>query len=252
MRYKLLIAVVVVGFLFGIGIDLSQASILAGGGGHSFSLYFDENGHGLYSQNGGALVNDPGHMMLDPTGGVAGNVLYYVLPEFTGTGDVRIWEDPYTIELVGTELTAIGTISDVLRFTDVNINGVLTPVMIYYSDVGDPDLADTGLPQNLQPNDVWLQGGNLRFGIVENGIEGGYRDFVWAPDGAGLGNQYFGISDVPEAASIIIWFGLSSLFVMRVWRQRRIAVPATQSRREPWSDESRMAIHQIIERGFRH
>jgi hypothetical protein len=57
---------------------------------------------------------------------------------------------------------------------------------------------------------------------------------------------------VPEAASIIIWFGLSSMFVMRVWRRRRIAVPATPSRRLQWSDESRIAIHQMIERGYRH
>jgi hypothetical protein len=54
---------------------------------------------------------------------------------------------------------------------------------------------------------------------------------------------------VPEPASLIIWslFGLGSMFGVRVWRQRKIAVPAS---RQPWSDENRMAISQIIERGL--
>jgi hypothetical protein len=241
MRYKLVGVMVVVGFLFGIGVNYSLASIdQAGGGGSSFNLYFDENGNGSYDKDGLGSVNDPGQTMLDITGGAPGKqVLYYVLPEVTGHGDVRIWED-----FEG------GTISDVLRFQQILIQGVITNVMIYYSDLGDADLADTGLPVNPNYRDTWPDGQGV--GAVENGIEGGVRGFTWNPDGAGAGNQYFGISDVPEAASIIIWFGLSSLFVMRIWRRRRITVPATPSSRLHWSDESRMAIHQIIERGCRH
>ncbi len=67
---------------------------------------------------------------------------------------------------------------------------------------------------------------------------------------SGTPTAWFGpnLQAIPEPATIIIWslLGGASWFGVRVWRQRRIAVPA---RRQPWSDESRMAIHQMIERG---
>jgi hypothetical protein len=68
---------------------------------------------------------------------------------------------------------------------------------------------------------------------------------TWAPSRSDV---------IPEPASLIIWalFGLGSMFGVRVWRRRGIAVPATPARHQPWSDESRMAIHQIIEKGCRH
>jgi len=60
------------------------------------------------------------------------------------------------------------------------------------------------------------------------------------------------VPPIPEPATIIIWslLGGASWLGMRVWRRRGIAVPATPTR-QPWSDESRMAIHQMIERGYR-
>jgi len=72
-------------------------------------------------------------------------------------------------------------------------------------------------------------------------------------------NPYYGaaldsvsVDPIPEPVSLIIWslFGLGTMFGLRVWRRRGIAVPATPTR-QPWSDESRMAIHQMIERGYR-
>jgi hypothetical protein len=77
---------------------------------------------------------------------------------------------------------------------------------------------------------------------------GGDRDFQ------DIVIQLDAVSTVPEPISILIWslFGLGSVFGVRVWRQRRISVPTGPARRQPWSDENRMAIHQIIERGYRH
>lgn len=246
MRYKLFMAMVVVGLLFGMAANLAQAAILAGGG-NSFTLKFDENGNGSINWNFAGYVPLQGELAPDPANGGA-LALRYLLPELVVAGDVRLWENysPFY------PTDPPGKISDVLRFTnDAGIlettEGVQTTYateMFYYSDIGDNDLADTGIPANLVPNDLG--------GIWECNLGGtpeSYEPFRWSPGGA---NIYLGVSDVPEAASIIIWFGLSSLFVMRVWRRRRIAVPATPSRRLHWSDESRMAIHQIIERGYRH
>ena len=92
----------------------------------------------------------------------AGNLIY-ILPAPVVTGDVRIWED-----FLG------GTLSDVLRFTNLNgdLNGGLNgTIMIVYSDKawpGEiPDKADVGLPTNLVPRD----GG----GVLEVSPEGKQR-----------------------------------------------------------------------------
>ena len=166
-----------------------------------FTIYFDENGNGSWvpasvpgwPPPAGTLNPGFGSMQADPT--QAGNPLRltYMLPvgqigsggQPIGpvlSGDVVVWED-----YVG------GTISDVLRFT--NPNGVLdgnydATEMIYYSDVGDADLADTGFPTSFYyEND-----------IIEQGIEG-FNGIDWEPGGP-ANNIYIGISDVPEPTSL--------------------------------------------------
>jgi hypothetical protein len=163
-------------------------------------LTFDENGNGTWEDPDPVSWN--GFMAPDNTGGVAGSVLFYMVP-FAPVpgGDVRIWED-----------ASMTVLSDVLRFTDANGNHEITDWadrFIFYSDVGDADLADTGLPVNLQT--VFYDGG----GVVETGVEGGYRDFLYAA-------VYHGISDVPEPGSLaVVGVGVASAFVLRRSRESR-------------------------------
>ncbi len=53
------------------------------------------------------------------------------------------------------------------------------------------------------------------------------------------------IAPIPEPASVLVWclLGAGSWLGMRVWRRRRIPVG-----RQPWSNENRQAIHEIIAR----
>jgi hypothetical protein len=55
---------------------------------------------------------------------------------------------------------------------------------------------------------------------------------------------------VPEPATMIIWsfLSISAGLGLHLW-QRKIRPGVYPSNRTPWSDETRMAIHQIIERG---
>jgi hypothetical protein len=141
---------------------------------------FDENGNGSINVNGTGFVPLVGHMEPDPTG-VVPFALTYHLPELVACGDARIWEDDTRT-----------IVSDVLRFT--NAIGTLTGAcdrMIFFSDVGDADLADVGIPANFFGND----GG----GVVENGVEGDFRDFNY-----GSVNLYHGISDVPEPSTLAL------------------------------------------------
>jgi hypothetical protein len=99
------------------------------------------------------------------------------------------------------------------------ISGISTSAQWIWAGVNFEDLADPIKDPNLEYNNLWIKGV---------------------------------INTIPEPASILIWslFGLGTMFGLRVWRRRGIAVPATPTR-QPWSDESRMAIHQMIERGYR-
>jgi hypothetical protein len=159
---------------------LEARAQLAGteGGPGFFTLNFDENANGLMNLNGAGWAAHPGGMATDPHTGIL-QLLYTVnAAGVVANGDVRIYDNS-----IG------GHISDVLRFTDLNGNmaGQTADRMFFYSDDMDGDLADTGIPAVLFPND----GG----GILEvNGA------FTWVPNGAGF-NVYNGISDVPEPAS---------------------------------------------------
>jgi hypothetical protein len=172
-----------------------------------FTLHFDENGNGSFDlRNGQGLQPDRGIMLPDPTQPGLFSLTYMLPVAGLVNGDVRVWEDP--------NMTLL---SDWMRFTDANGNlgGVTADRMIYYSDVGDPDLADTGFPT-----------GTFHFvdngGIVEQPqppVEGN-NGFVWQPDGPN-GITYIGISDVPEPVSFGLML-LGGLLGLRrlLWRKQ--------------------------------
>src|SRR5258708_3867610 len=106
-----------------------------------FILRFDENCNGTVSTDGGLTYQPaPCSLMSDPTpGGVAGNVVTYLLPNFVITGDVGVLENGSNTEL-----------SDVLSFTNAagDLSGnVVGDRMIFYSLLGEgKDLAETSFP----------------------------------------------------------------------------------------------------------
>jgi hypothetical protein len=104
----------------------------------AFEITFDENGNGCVD-NSDHICTTPLTFTTapDPTGRVAGDVLIYTLPGDVFEGDVGISD-------FGT-----GTLSDVLTFTDANggLSGT-GDLMIFYSELGGSDLADSGLPGN--------------------------------------------------------------------------------------------------------
>ena len=104
----------------------------------AFILSFDENGNGcLENSDHNCTTPVVGTLEADPTGRVAGDVLVYQLPETVTTGDVGVGD-------FGTN-----TLSDVLTFTNANgdTSGAFDGnLMIFYSELGGSDLADTGFP----------------------------------------------------------------------------------------------------------
>jgi hypothetical protein len=162
---------------------------LSPGSGDPFTLWFDENAHGLISINGGPVMSNPGLLGVEPLSGMI--ALYYSLPEAVGPGDIGISE-------------ATGDLSDGLRFE----NGLFgVPAVMFYfsdnSDANDVDLADTGFPAGFSCCSV-----------AEVGPEGN-NHFDYFPGG----NVYHGISDVPEPGGLGL-FGAGMLGLVGVFRRK--------------------------------
>lgn len=172
---------------------------------------FDENGHATITQSsGGGTVTQMGTLQSDPANRIPGAplALTFKLPQPVISGDVSFTEPG-------------GGISDWLRFTDASgvISGGATnaasTVMLFYSGTGDSALADTGFAGNLGTGNV--------FASSEIGPENGTNGFDYRPGGVPypLNNEYVGISDVAEPATLaVLGFGLAAMGLVGRRRSR--------------------------------
>ena len=175
-----------------------------------FTFDFDENGAGSVDlRNGAGFISLQGQLMPDPTQAGDPMVLTYLLPDLVVNGDVRIGDNASQTIL-----------SDVLRFTDANgdLTGRTADRMIFYSadGPGGPDLADTGLPSTLFPEDDG-------FGPVESAN----GSFTWAPGGP-TDDVFNGVSEVPEPGTLAL-LGLGGGALLCAARRRRIAPRGSSS-----------------------
>jgi PEP-CTERM motif-containing protein len=178
----------------------------------SAQLYtFDENGNS--SGPSSAPPISPGALQPDPSGGLAVPVLVYNLALPVITGDVVLLEP-------GNPATG-GQYSDVVRFW--NPTGANATQIIFYSDVSatDPanDLADTGLPQLINPvfiNEVGPEGNN---GALYTPAPGGPGSVAGA-----VGLQYNIISDVPEPSALALAALAGGLLLFTLKRRTQIKV----------------------------
>ena len=150
----------------------------------AFVFQFNENGTACVVDAAGGCAANPvqGVLAPDPTHRVAGDVLIYHLPSDVTAGDVGIND-------FGTQ-----TLSDILSFTnsDGTLTGASATLMIFYSELGGPALADTGFP---------LTG--LSANYIVGTSENANGTFDWEPGG----NSYFGTSPegVPEPITLSLF-----------------------------------------------
>lgn len=159
-----------------------------------FRFQFDENGNGRYEMPGTGWITNNGFVGIDPSGGLPNtNVLMYKLPEAVGAGDIAFYENGKS--------PTVDYLSDVFRFWNSAV--AAESYLIFYSDIGDPDLADTGFPHDLSPY-IWIE---------ESGVEGGTQWCVWDL-GYPNNNRYEGLSDVGvpgPAAALPMLVGLAAI-----------------------------------------
>jgi hypothetical protein len=158
---------------------------------------------------GGPTTSFPSLIGPDPSGGVAGPVLIYLLPFAVTPGDVILREPP--------PIGSTGTNSDIVRFWNSTAGN--QSEIIFYSDFSPTDPpdspADVGLPFQLQP---------LVVSIPEVGPEGNngaiYAPAAGMPGSTSAPIQYNIISDVPEPGSMALLLGgVGVLFGIRRFRR---------------------------------
>ena len=169
----------------------SQAGIVV-------NVTFDEFGNGTTDYQAPTHAM-PSGVIPDPSGGVAGNALVYLLPFTPIAGDLKLQEN----------VAGVLVISDVVRFFGQE--------MIFYSDLDDGPVApaDTGLPGALSTNVVT---------IPEVGPEGN-NGAVYTPTAGQPGyfnsdfNPTYNLtsdSPVPEpATNALLGLGLAGLGLLK-------------------------------------
>ena len=167
----------------------------------------DEFGNGS-TDFGSPLHSLPSGLIADPSGGLPGAALVYLLPFPVVDGDVQL------NEIVGTN----SVLSDVIRF----VTSGNTSFMIFYSDNGDgvDAPADTGLPQNALTNVLLIQevGPEGANGALYSPAAGqpGFISTDFSP-------AYNIVSDsagVPEPGSMLLMAaGLAGLGLRRFYRR---------------------------------
>jgi choice-of-anchor C domain-containing protein len=245
MRYKLIAAIVVVCFLFGMGVNSSLAAIVLNGS-------FEEGNYVPNSSGFETLINGN----TDITGWtVTGLSIDWIGSywqaadlskslDLAGLGDGGVLQSLLTT-IVGQEYRLSFAMAG---NTD---NGPTVKTMIVTVD-GLISIPYTFNTSGHSRGSMGWELHTLDFVAESTTTLLSFSNETGTAYGAAL--DAVSVDPIPEPATIIIWslFGLGSMFGLRVWRRRGIAVPATPARHQPWSDESRMAIHQIIEKGCRH
>ena len=153
----------------------------------------------------------PGFLFNDPGPGGLPNALTYTTPAGLVVGDLLLHEPG-------------GGESDLIRW---NNNAML----VFYSDLGDDDSADIGLPGGSYANAISL----IETGLVLNPpamvaySEDGINGYIYVPlpgqpgyDTNNPGNQptYIIISDIPEPGTVAL-VGLSLVGLLAVIRRRK-------------------------------
>ena len=212
--YVRIILICVVAILFG--------SKLAHGQTAPANVFtFDENGHGTVTHPDGSVVplislgNQPDPF--DPGNGLR-PLAYELAGTGTGAGQGAVQGDVNVLEGDPTQ----GRISDLLRWVNNSPQG---PLLLVYSDTdepGSPDLADVGLPNFRQNNQITLP---------ETGPESGPNGLYGYPPGTSMPGFLLGAGTVatvynftsdaavPEPASVSALFILGGALLLR--RHRR-------------------------------
>jgi hypothetical protein len=186
------------------GVQVAYSDIPDTGG--TFIFNFDENGHATY-QLWNFDTNAYGPVQTT-TGSIAvDGYLTYDLPAWVGApGDVSI-------------LDPNGSLSDGLRFLEVQPTYGTGYQMEFYSLRGGGDLADTDFPSDWNDSN----GGVPYVGAYER-PDGTFTFDAGYGGGPALDNYYNGISGVPEPVGIVALLGLGGMGLIGLaWRRRKAA-----------------------------
>ena len=233
MRFTIALASLVC--ILALGVSPSQASIIIT---HVVSV--DENGNGSV-----------GDTPLDTGDGGDNAGISYILPFLARAGDVWLTERSPTGQ---------PTFSDHINFNPVRAAGFT--ILTFFSDGSDgiDSLADIvpfayyPTPGNVILPEVGPEGNNgasyqpggnqpgepIKFNTQGKPVPSGdHADYTFVSDA------------IPEPGSLILWslLGLGSLVGLPALRRRENSLGGAPAGRHPWSDDSRNAIRQVVQRG---